>query len=382
MRQAMHSQYLLLLIFGLTLLVLACAGSVLAAEFEILTPPPGAKIMARNPETHLVLRRAGDKKPLKVKVEKTGETLNPFVEIEGDGFTYLHYRLPLVPGGNNFSFIPGGERFEIKFTKIQADITLKPLVKDAYLFHAADALPETCTACHSLLETETIQPVGIDKQLACAACHQNLIDKGTFKHGPMINLACLSCHQRSVDPLQIGFPSVGTRQLCLLCHPSKTKWLSRKFTHGPLVLGGCTLCHNPHGENHKYLLWADGALQLCLSCHSDKEKFVRKKDRVPFVHGILFGIGCDACHDPHATNENFMLKRPINELCVSCHATLQGVTLGHPVERHPVSGPVDPLRPGRRLVCTSCHDPHGSSNQYFLIETKLGGRLCRDCHKR
>jgi predicted CXXCH cytochrome family protein len=372
-------------------LLIACAlafvpmvgiDSCLAAEVEFLTPRPGAKIMARNPETHLVLGVKGQSGPIKVKVAHSGEVISPTVDMEGDGRSFLHFRLPMIPGKNSYTLIPGGQRLEIKFQRIQADLTLKTLAKDTYLFHQASALPASCGDCHDLQEVQIIKPVGLEKQISCAVCHQNLIDKGSVKHGPTVNQECLGCHRQSAEPFKIGFPAVGTQELCLICHTSKKQWLSRKEMHGPMLLGGCTLCHNPHGENHKYQLWAEGSLDLCIACHSNKANLVSEKDRVPYVHGVIFGNGCVACHNPHATDEQFMLNKPINTLCLSCHQTVLAKSPGHPVARHPVAGPKDPLRPGRALVCTSCHEPHGSSHQYFLIETKLGGRLCRGCHKR
>ncbi|MDX2495612.1 MAG: cytochrome c3 family protein, partial [Desulfuromusa sp.] len=77
-----------------------------------------------------------------------------------------------------------------------------------------------------------------------------------------------------------------------------------------------------------------------------------------------------------------VLKKPINELCLGCHPGVALKTAGHPVANHPVSAPKDPRRRGRKLTCTSCHDPHGSAYQLMLIQEKLGGRLCRECHKR
>jgi predicted CXXCH cytochrome family protein len=302
----------------------------------------------------------------------------PIEVAEGEEHTYLHYLLPLKQGENSFTLTPDGGRFEINFEEIRGDLALMPFGMEVSLFHRDDKLPDGCIECHDVQESKVVAPTGLKKQISCGVCHKSIIAKGSWKHGPTLNQQCLNCHQRSIKPWKIGFPLAKDNVLCLSCHTSKRAWFSRKITHGPINLGGCTLCHNPHGENHKYQLWAEGSLALCLSCHSDMKTLVNK---TPSVHGIIFGKGCVACHDPHASDEVFMLLKPINELCVSCHITMKGVVKGHPVARHPISGPRENLRSNRKLECTSCHNPHGSANNYMLTETQSGGRLCRGCHK-
>ena len=353
-----------------------------AATVELVTPRTGTTILARDPEVHLVLRQAGPDKPSQVRVERTGDVLDAVVNMVGETHTYLHFRLPLVAGTNRFTILPSGKQVELKYRRIQAELKPKSIGKDVFLFHLDDKLPKGCDECHDLQESETLQPSGLKKQTGCAVCHADLLARGKVKHGPAVNEQCLTCHQQSVMPWRIGFPPAKIQDVCFICHTSEKAWFSRSSIHGPIFLGGCTLCHNPHGEDNQYMLWDEGSLRLCLDCHSDKENLVRKKNRVPYVHGIIFGKGCTACHDPHATDQQYMLIKPINELCVGCHPQLAGVTQRHPVDRHPVSAPTEHRRPGHKLTCVGCHDPHGSNNQYMLVETKMGARLCRVCHKR
>jgi predicted CXXCH cytochrome family protein len=100
------------------------------------------------------------------------------------------------------------------------------------------------------------------------------------------------------------------------------------------------------------------------------------------VHGVIKGAGCVLCHDPHAGDERYMLRKPINDLCLGCHQENVDLKMGHPIARHPFAGPTERRRPGRELTCVGCHDPHGSRHEHLLVETKVGGRLCRGCHRR
>ena len=356
-----------------------------AATFEILTPQPGATIIARNAETHLVLRQALAGKSNIVRVRKSGSVIKPVVLSEADKYEYVHFVLPLDTGKNSFSIEPDGPHIELIYKPVQTSVGLISALKQgADLFHQDSSLPANCRDCHALIETGAPSLVGLAKATSCAGCHRNVADKGVWRHSSTVNQQCLACHQQSLEPLKIGFPTEKVQEFCFGCHTGKKAWLSRKFIHGPITIGGCTLCHNPHGENNRYQLFEEGALALCLACHGDKEGLVAEKteDRMPYVHGIVVGGGCVSCHDPHATDQQFMLKKPINELCSGCHPGIVSKTMGHPLPNHPVSAPRERLRPGRKLTCTSCHDPHGAIHPLMLIQSPLGGRLCRECHGR
>lgn len=369
----------MLLLLALGMGISASLDQAWAADIEILTPPPGAKVLARTPETHLVMRLSGTRDVSRARVEKYGSMLKAEVIEEGEDHIYLHFRLPLKRGVNTFTIFPGGQRFELTYQPLQGLLPLN--LKGFYLFHQNSQLPESCAGCHDLQETKIMDTLGIKQQTSCAGCHKNLVEKKNWQHSTSVNQQCLLCHQLYVKPWRIGLREGRADDTCLACHTTQKNLQSQQHRHSALI-GGCTLCHNPHGSNYRYQLWAEGSLALCLACHDDKQKLFDKDNPLPHVHGILFGMGCVACHEPHASENLFMLYKPINEFCVSCHPALEGIKRGHPVGGHPVAGPAERRRPGRELVCSSCHDPHGSAHQFMLIESKLGARLCRECHKR
>lgn len=354
----------------------------LDANLELLTPRAGATVYARVPETHLVLRQAWVQGTAKAGVEHAGVRIEPVVVRQHQESDYLHFRLPLVPGINSFTVVPGGFKFEIRYNPLQADLNLSSLRKDTYLFHQDDQLPKACALCHDLQKTTMVEQTGFSRQLSCATCHRNVVERPARKHSTTVNGQCLTCHQQFVKPWRIGFPTNKTEDICFSCHTGKKSWRQQKVIHGPLNAGGCTLCHNPHGDEYRYQLWAEGAVALCIACHSDKENLVSKDKPLRFVHGIIQGGGCVACHDPHAGDQPFMLYKSINELCVGCHTGLAGVSRGHPVGGHPVAGPKERRRPGRELTCTSCHDPHGSPRRFLLVGKGNGGQICIECHNR
>ena len=120
--------------------------------------------------------------------------------------------------------------------------------------------------------------------------------------------------------------------------------------------------------------------QTCLKCH---ETILDK----PFKHGPVDAGYCSLCHDPHASPNSAWIRKPTWELCTTCHAqhgtgvhVVAGFVKG---QSHPTKGKKDPARPGKRLSCSSCHEPHSSQGQnLFAYNVKNRPDLCAVCHRK
>jgi len=90
------------------------------------------------------------------------------------------------------------------------------------------------------------------------------------------------------------------------------------------------------------------------------------------------------CHNPHESEHNNLLIRPINSLCSDCH---ENASSGKHVIKnfgydHPIQNLPDPLRSGEMLSCISCHSPHGSETELFFLNNTGPEHVCLMCHTR
>jgi predicted CXXCH cytochrome family protein len=97
---------------------------------------------------------------------------------------------------------------------------------------------------------------------------------------------------------------------------------------------------------------------------------------------------CQDCHDPHGSQNESHLVKPVNELCLSCHAHIRKqkhVVRTSSGEGHPLSGKSDPSKKasGRQMSCVSCHAPHGGAVRYFFVSNADDRmNLCQMCHNK
>ncbi len=89
-------------------------------------------------------------------------------------------------------------------------------------------------------------------------------------------------------------------ELCYDCHNDYTK--SSKFVHGPIAVGECGFCHNPHKTNQKYLL-KKAIPELCYQCH--EESII---ESIP-THAEKKLSKCNDCHEAHAGSTRGLLKK-------------------------------------------------------------------------
>lgn len=196
-------------------------------------------------------------------------------------------------------------------------------------------------------------------------------------------LSSCSTVQRSVVdvPMIEGASFVGNKA-CFECHTNYSRHFAgsahaRIRIDGAGMAGqaGCESCHGP-GSRHiaagggqgnlRFILNPGRDPKACLTCHLQVHAELRMPQRHPVLEGKM---NCVQCHDPHGSD----IMKParmglgmarLNESCAECHRE----------QARPHVYEHDALREG----CVSCHVPHGSVNAKMLVERD--NNLCLKCH--
>jgi DmsE family decaheme c-type cytochrome len=152
-------------------------------------------------------------------------------------------------------------------------------------------------------------------------------------------------------------------ETCLGCHTGSTHALWEGSAHDARNMS-CGTCHSVHAPATPSAQLAKASeLELCGSCHRVQALKARRVSHMPLVEGKM---SCSTCHNPHGSTNVKQLRvgNWINESCVSCHAEKRGPFLFE--------------HAAGRESCVSCHDPHGSSNDRLLVAK--APMLCQRCH--
>jgi len=216
----------------------------------------------------------------------------------------------------------------------------------------------------------------------CMTCHET---EGKGLHGtlhgkaqnprtPMSARGCESCHGPGQAHAESGgditkikrFSTMAPRDVsetCVSCHDrgSHQNWKGSMHDARNLSCVSCHSVHNPKSERAQ--LKTVSVIETCATCHKMEVAKQQRSSHMPLREGKM---DCTSCHNPHGSTNVRMLKvgNWVNETCVSCHTEKRGPFLW---EHAPV-----------REACNTCHDPHGSNNERMLV-AKLP-MLCQRCH--
>ncbi len=191
---------------------------------------------------------------------------------------------------------------------------------------------------------------------------------------PAAGQGCESCHGPGQAHVDGGgdkskirtFKTLTPQQAsetCLTCHARGERALWTGSQHDSRNMS-CVTCHSIHGpKSEKAHLKTATQVETCAQCHRNQVQKLRKSAHMPVQEGKL---ECSSCHNPHGSTNVKLLKvgTTLNEACTSCHAEKRGPYL---FEHTAVVE-----------NCASCHDPHGSNNERMLV-AKLPF-LCQRCH--
>ena len=192
-------------------------------------------------------------------------------------------------------------------------------------------------------------------------------------------LGCTSCHGASTThmnkpegvserpkPERVfskkgNTPPEAQNQACLTCHQGGKRMHWQVSLHASRDTT-CTSCHQIHTGHDKVRDKQEQA-QVCFTCHKEQRAQINRPSRHPIPEGKVV---CSDCHNPHGSaGEKNLVRDNVNDTCYTCHMEKRGpfVRTHQPVQED----------------CSICHNPHGTTTPNLLKQRSPF--LCQQCHE-
>ena len=252
----------------------------------------------------------------------------------------------------------------------------------ASAFFASDVLAQQAAS-----QSEARKDIVLKGDAKCTRCHDENDDYpvlaiGKTKHGTMKDErtpSCVSCHGESDS--HINKPANATERpkpdrtftkssttpiqarndACMGCHKKDSTRSHWEGSTHQLREVACSSCHQIHTQQDRVRVKVTQP-EVCFTCHKEQRTQINRPSRHPIPEGKVV---CSDCHNPHGSVGPKLVKRDsVNDTCYTCHMEKRGPF----VHNH------DPVQED----CTICHNPHGTVTENML-KTRAPF-LCHECH--
>lgn len=219
----------------------------------------------------------------------------------------------------------------------------------------------------------------------CLTCHadKSLADTPHGMSGnpatPAANASCESCHGPGQAHVDGGgdkskiksIPTLSAADasaICTTCHTAGSHLMWDSSAHENANVS-CVTCHSTHSVKSELGQLKHASIsRTCEQCHRDKVLKTKRSAHMPVTNdpNRPAPMECTTCHNPHGSTNVAMLRigNSATATCISCHTEKRGP---HLWEHAPVVE-----------SCSNCHDPHGSTFDRMLVTR--APMLCQRCH--
>jgi predicted CXXCH cytochrome family protein len=163
-----------------------------------------------------------------------------------------------------------------------------------------------CDGCHSVnydIETKTVT----EWNVGCERCHG--AGSEHVKQPIRANI---------LNPARMNY--IAANDTCIQCHsqgrPPKNP-INGKYYDWPVGYHvGLKLSDHWELEEHKLG-------ELSFTHFPDGTAHKNRMQGNDFVQSLMYarGVTCFSCHDPHGSENDAILRKPVNEICLTCHGT-------------------------------------------------------------